>query len=326
MYQFFRGYSQIIARQQSNENLSHLNGTGAALKREIIDVQDALRTVDQRKRILSQIMREIQESLSATESGQYVESLASRFIFDNQTSQAGLSQAEYLNKYCYDYGFTVELAGRYLHDYSKVGAFSNVTFDEANKINLQIFSEVQTHTKGLKDRRDLAILATNLLKSKPHVSNAEFNKREQIVHRCREMVNNYCYVDLAISRSNELVDLSHNIMVYHDVPDDFYLVQRLAISHGYDLAFKEPENLKAYCNKSDPLKSVSSSSMPFDFLLIPPKMLSMAKSERLTGCDLFTGLMVPYDGRQPAIDCLPEHLRQEGNTISENLLKLHIKV
>jgi len=327
MYQFFRGYSQLLATQSAQRNLKDYAENKELISNEISSVQFALVEINKRMGLMNEIMDSLQDKTKITNSPGYANQIFRRYAYDYQRDVSEMSHAEFLNRYCYDFGFTIELAGRYLPRLASFAESPVLGYDQIKIHNMQLFGEVQTHIKAIKDRRDFAYLSANLLKIKPELTDESFATCRRIVAEMKSMISNYNYVKLARLRGNSLTSQKNSIETYKDVPDDYFLSQIFAIKYGLDLNFNKVTDIRAYCRSLDPMKSIpDAKGLPFDFLSFPPKLLAMARNETLTGCDVLTVITSGINGEDPIIDCLPNELKSSKESITENLLSLAVRV
>tara|TARA_R110002033_G_scaffold135713_4_gene175312 strand:+ start:3922 stop:4905 length:984 start_codon:yes stop_codon:yes gene_type:complete len=327
MYQFFRGYSQLLANQQARSNLNEFDNVNTSLSKEITDVKHAIGLIHSRMTLMNQIVDSVVDKAKITDSSTYANQIFKRYAYAHQLSVTDMSHAEFLNRYCYDYAFTIELAGRYLHRLSSFAEMQLVGFDQANTFNMQLFGEVQTHIKATKDRRDFAYLSANLLKLKPELTAESFNKCKEIMSDMKSIITDYNFVSLARQRSRSLVSVKETISSFKHVPDDFYLSQIFAIKYGLDLNFEKVKDIKSYCRSLDPMKLLAGEKhLPFEFLAFSPELLSMAKNEMLTGCDVLSVITNYINDEPPLIDCMPKELIANESTITQNLLELAVRV
>ncbi|MBO1897668.1 hypothetical protein HNW13_018175 [Shewanella sp. BF02_Schw] len=327
MYQFFRGYSQLLSTQQARSNLNEFDSVNASISKDITDVKHSIGLIHSRMTLMNQIVDSVVDKAKITDASTYANQIFKRYAYAHQSSVTELSHAEFLNRYCYDYAFTIELAGRYLHRLSSFAEMQLVGFDQANTFNMQLFGEVQTHIKATKDRRDFAYLSANLLKLKPDLTTESFKKCKQILGDIKSIITDYNFVTLARQRARALVSVQGSISSFKQVPDDFYLSQIFAIKYGLDLNFEKVTDIKAYCRSLDPLKMLAGEKhLPFEFLAFSPELLSMAKKEMLTGCDVLSVITNCIKDEPPLIDCMPKELIANESTITQNLLELTVRV
>ncbi|QIR16515.1 hypothetical protein [Shewanella aestuarii] len=328
MYQFFRGYSQLLSTQAANRNLSGIQNNNAAIAEQISHVDHALGDIEKRRSDLKKLQSDCIDRTGSRWVHPIAKDLLQRFIYDFQSEATKQSHAEYLNRNCYDYTFTLELAGRYMPNIAFLADQPRIFPDWLHQHNAQLFAEVQTHIKATKDRRDFALLSANMLKIRPHLSDNAFATCKGLVDEIKNEITNFNYFVLAKSRSLAIKREGANIKSFGDVPDDFYLSQKFAIKTGFDINFKRIEDLSAYCRAVDPMKKLEGSqTLPFAFMAFPERIIDMANRETLTGLDLLDVITRPLDGQPAAVDCLPDILKVDDNkTIAQNLLNLTVRI
>ncbi|GGB66018.1 hypothetical protein GCM10011607_28400 [Shewanella inventionis] len=327
MYQFYRGYGQLIATQSAKKNLSEIHNASYEVANEISNVKHAIGLIYNRKIQMNDIINHVMNATADDNIQKLSDDVFRRYVFDHQANSTRLSHAEFLNKYCYDYAFTLELAGRYM---SNIAAFSDVPVIGPNYLklhNMQLYAEVQTHIKAIKDRRDFAILNANLLKLKPKLPDEEFFKYKAALEQIKVLITDYNYLVLARDRAKQINREEYNVVTFADIPDDYYLSQVFAIKYGLGMDFSPIDDIPSYCKALDPMKGLADKvSLPFDFMEFPPRILAMAANQTLTGLDVLDVITGPIGDNPAVVDCLPEILKGEGKTISQHYLDLTVRI